>query len=1018
MPVSAFTPSGLLEIHYINVGWGTSVLVIGPTGTTMLMDGGRDNAGINDVIPYFQSIGLTTSDGLDYVLASHQHSDHIAGLTEVMNAGYDVHTKVYYNGSNYSTSYVTAFRNAASATTAGAPVALTLGTVIQLGGGATATCVCANGSVWGYGAVPGAQSDENDRSIGLLIEYGDFDYLFAGDLGGGDSDNACTGRSTDQANVETPLAQTITPGGAHPLLTALGLEVLHVNHHGSESSTNSDYFNLLTPRFACIATGDGQSDSYMFPRRDVVDNVLLSGVYCITSPAAIVLQSEEGYPAGTLTSYSGYCLGDIVFKTNGQRLYQLSGSGRLHEGPDERAALGLPKYYALDEDTSDHIAPGPINTLTATGGPTNTQITLRWTALGDDGATGQAALYDIRYRAGSYGPIDTEAEWNAATKITTAKLPKTSGSAETLVVSGFVSGQSYYFAMKTTDDGLNVSALSNSPLGTAGSASGYLTGTVTDIRGFVSGVIVTASDGLGHIYIDTTGSNGAFLFTPVIGTYNLAFTHPAHRDTVQTGIVITDGGITTVNMAMERLKGNIAGIITADDIGALAGARIQIYNGTQEETSAVNGYYSISNLTDSTYSVKFSYPNYRDTIVNGVVVVPNGTTTLNMVMRRAYGWISGIVTDSAGSPLADVYVEIQIPALRVEPRDAFIKRDYIKPENSLISAVDSIYTDSSGLFLSMVTPGNYNIDFSKPRYFDTTVIDVSAAAGDTTEISLKMIPFNYPPIICSQAIDTAIEHVYFKYVAAATDQDDSTLNIDFFLYASWMSVSADTISGIPPEGAVDTTFGIIASDGMAADTLMVFVHVVAINDPPVITSTNLTYATRDSLYEYIAGAYDPEGEIPIITFHDYPSWLDTHGTVISGIPPSTAVDTTFRIIASDGIWNDTLAVAIIISISSSCQYIPGDINSDGLVMGGDATYGVRFFKGVGPVPPDSCWLDSTGVYLYVAGDVNGNCEFRGSDISRLVLYFKGTATIANCYFFPTPLLKAKQINRHARHLEH
>ncbi|NLI16208.1 MAG: MBL fold metallo-hydrolase, partial [candidate division Zixibacteria bacterium] len=170
MPVSAFTPSGLLEIHYINVGWGTSVLVIGPTGTTMLMDGGRDNAGINDVIPYFQSIGLTTSDGLDYILASHQHSDHIAGLTEVMNAGYDVHTKVYYNGSNYSTSYVTAFRNAATATTAGAPVALTLGTVIQLGGGATATCVCANGSVWGYGAVPGAQSDENDRSIGLLIE--------------------------------------------------------------------------------------------------------------------------------------------------------------------------------------------------------------------------------------------------------------------------------------------------------------------------------------------------------------------------------------------------------------------------------------------------------------------------------------------------------------------------------------------------------------------------------------------------------------------------------------------------------------------------------------------------------------------------------------------------------------------------------------------------------------------------------------------------------------------------------
>lgn len=975
----------------------------------MLMDGGRDNAGVNDVIPYFQSIGLMSTDGLDYIVASHQHSDHIAGLTEVMNTGYDVHTKVYYNGSNYNTSYVTAFRNAATATTAGAPVALSLGTVIQLGSGATATCICANGSVWGYGAVPGAQSDENDRSIGLLIEYGDFEYLFAGDLGGGDADNSCTGRSTSQVNVETPVAQTITPGGAHPLLTALGLEVLHVNHHGSESSTNPDYFNLLTPKFACIATGNGQSDSYMFPRRDVVDNVLLHGVYCITAPAAIVLQSEEGYPAGTLTSYSGYCLGDIIFKTNGQRLYQLSGSGRLHEGPDERAALGLPKYYALDEDTSDHVAPGAISSLTATGGPTSTQITLHWTASGDDGATGQAALYDIRYRASSYGPIDSEAEWNAATKITVSKFPKTSGSAETLVVSGFTSGQSYYFAMKTTDDGLNVSALSNSPLGTAGSASGYLTGTITDIRGFVSGAIVTASDGLGHVYVDTTGSNGAYLYTAVVGTYTMAVTHPAHRDTTRTGIVVTNGGVTTINVVMERLKGNIAGTITASGIGALADVRIQIYNGTQEDTSAANGYYVISNLIDSTYSVKFSHPDYLDTIVNGVTVAPNGTTTLNMVMRKAYGWISGTVTDTIGVPLANVHVKIQTPTLRVNPGNPIIKHETVKPDISLILAIDSVYTDSSGRYLSKVIWGNYNIDFSKQKYLDTTVIDVAVTANDTAYVWLQMTPFNYLPVITSQAVDTATEHSNFKYVASATDQDDSIINIAFSQYASWLSVFADTISGIPPEGAADTTFRIIASDGIGADTLEVLLRIININDPPVITSANLTYASIDSFYEYIAIAYDPEGETPVISFSNYPNWLEIHGSTISGVPPLTATDTSFRVIASDGALSDTLVVAIIISLSSLCQYVPGDINSDGLVMGGDATYGVRYFKGVGPVPPDSCWLDSTGAYLYVSGDVNGNCEFRGSDISRLVSYFKGTATITNCHFFPTLPLKSKRI---------
>ncbi len=976
----------------------------------MLMDGGRDNSGTNDVIPYLQSIGLSTSDGLDYILASHQHSDHLAGLTEVMNAGYDVRTKVYYNGSTYSTSYVTAFRNAATAKTAGAPVALTLGTVIPLGGGATATCICANGSVWGYGAVPGAQSDENDRSIGVLIEYGDFEYFFAGDLGGGDSDNSCTGRSTDQANVETPVAQTITPGGAHPLLSALGLEVLHVNHHGSESSTNPDYMNLLTPKFACIATGNGQSDSYMFPRHDVVDHVLLAGVACITAPAAIVLQNEEGYPAGALTSYSGYCLGDIIFKTNGQRLYQLSGSGRLHEGPDERAALGLPKYYALDEDTSDHVAPGAITSLTATGGPTSTQITLRWTASGDDGTTGQAALYDIRYRASSYGPIDTEAEWNAATKITVTKFPKTSGSAETLVVSGFTSGQSYYFAMKTTDDGLNLSALSNSPLGTAGSASGYITGTVTDVRGFVSGAIVTANDGLGHIYIDTTGSNGAYLYTAVVGTYTMTFTQPLHRDTTRTGITVTNGGTTTVNMVMERLKGNIAGTVSAGGVGALADVRVQVYNGTQEDTSQANGYYILSNLIDSTYSIKFSHPDYLDTIASGVVVAPNGTTTLNMVMRKAYGWISGTVTDTSGAPLANVSVKVQAPTLRVNPGNSLIKHETAKPEALLALAVDSVYTDSSGHYLSAVAQGDYNIDFSKQKYIDTTVINVIVNANDTTDISLEMIPYNALPTIISQPMDTAIEHQNFIYVATVTDQDDSVVIISFSGFASWLNVAGDTISGTPPEGAADTTFRIMASDGVAEDTLDVLLHVINVNDPPVITSANTTYASGDSFYEYTATAYDPEGIAPVISFSNFPGWLAADGAVLSGTPPLSAADTTFRVIATDGLLSDTLIVSVIILSPSGCQYIPGDINSDGLVLGGDATYGVRYFKGMGPVPPDSCWLDSIGAYLYVSGDVNGNCEFRGSDISRLVSYFKGTATIANCHFFPALPLKSKRIN--------
>jgi hypothetical protein len=86
-----------------------------------------------------------------------------------------------------------------------------------------------------------------------------------------------------------------------------------------------------------------------------------------------------------------------------------------------------------------------------------------------------------------------------------------------------------------------------------------------------------------------------------------------------------------------------------------------------------------------------------------------------------------------------------------------------------------------------------------------------------------------------------------------------------------------------------------------------------------------------------------------------------------------------------------------------CEYLIGDISGDHQRLGGDVTYGVRYFKGVGSAPKDSCYMDSTHTYLYVAGDCNGNCEFRGSDITRLVAYFKGTAPLSCCHFFPTTL---------------
>jgi hypothetical protein len=92
----------------------------------------------------------------------------------------------------------------------------------------------------------------------------------------------------------------------------------------------------------------------------------------------------------------------------------------------------------------------------------------------------------------------------------------------------------------------------------------------------------------------------------------------------------------------------------------------------------------------------------------------------------------------------------------------------------------------------------------------------------------------------------------------------------------------------------------------------------------------------------------------------------------------------------------------------SCDYMLGDINGSGSVIGSDVTFAVRYFKGVGAVPPDSCYdvrVIRPGGYLYVAGDVNASCTFTGSDVTRLVSFFKGAAVLQNCSYFPLPLNK-------------
>src|SRR5205823_1679741 len=236
-------------------------------------------------------------------------------------------------------------------------------------------------------------TDENDRSIALLIKYVGFDYLWASDLGGGS--DSCTGRSTTQLNVETSVIRAISPGGANPLISAGGIDLLHVNHHGSESSTNPTYFNMANPAVAIIGVGDGESSGWDLPRIDVVEHVLLGqSTACVTAPPTFVLQTEEGNPGSTLMSKAGYCVGNIKVTTDGISIFTVSADGAVHQGPNELVAAGLPRSFTLDDlgGGGDTTAPTTSITAPANGATVSGTTTVSATASDNVGVT-QVELY-------------------------------------------------------------------------------------------------------------------------------------------------------------------------------------------------------------------------------------------------------------------------------------------------------------------------------------------------------------------------------------------------------------------------------------------------------------------------------------------------------------------------------------------------------------------------------------------------------------------------------------------------
>jgi hypothetical protein len=117
---------------------------------------------------------------------------------------------------------------------------------------------------------------------------------------------------------------------------------------------------------------------------------------------------------------------------------------------------------ASNGGSGDVIAPDAVNDLAAAPGEFPGEIMLTWTAPGDDGATGTASAYIIKWAHTTItsGTFDASADID---RFITEFTPHAAGTPETLWVAGLDPDSTWCFALKTQDEVPNTSAESNSP---------------------------------------------------------------------------------------------------------------------------------------------------------------------------------------------------------------------------------------------------------------------------------------------------------------------------------------------------------------------------------------------------------------------------------------------------------------------------------------------------------------------------------------------------------------------------
>lgn len=128
--------------------------------------------------------------------------------------------------------------------------------------------------------------------------------------------------------------------------------------------------------------------------------------------------------------------------------------------------------------TGDVTPPATVSNLAYTQ-VDSASVALAWTSPGDDGMTGTATLYDLRWSATPFTP----ATFASATPVSPQPPTISGGLTQTYAKLGLSPGTTYYFALRARDEAGNWSGVSNVLSATTLSLDSIPPATITDLSG-------------------------------------------------------------------------------------------------------------------------------------------------------------------------------------------------------------------------------------------------------------------------------------------------------------------------------------------------------------------------------------------------------------------------------------------------------------------------------------------------------------------------------------------------------